>query len=146
MKWINFIITVFIVTIFFVFLKRRQNEVEASFQKRFAGKKIRFIDKYALYIASESNGYSHFRGAGYLVLTEDELYFERQLNRKKVTIPIDSIVKAEQTRRLAGQSPGRMMLKVVFETPDGEQDAIAWRVKKLEQWIKEISMMARNCA
>ena len=144
MKWIIFIITVFIVTIFFVFLKRRQNEVEASFQKRFAGKKIRFIDKYALYIASESNGYSHFRGAGYLVLTEDELYFERQLNRKIVTIPIDSIVKAEQTRRLAGQSPGRMMLKVVFETQDGEQDAIAWRVKKLEQWIKEISLMASN--
>lgn len=146
MKWIIFIIAVFIVIIFFAFLKRRQDEVEASFQKRFAGKQIRLIDKYALYIASESKGYSHFRGTGYLVLTEDELYFERQLNRKIVTIPIDSIVKAEQTRRLAGQSPGKMMLKVVFETADGEQDAIAWRVKKLDQWIKEISMVARNCA
>ena len=140
------IIIVGIVFIFFVILKRKQDEVEADFQKRFAGKKIRFIDKYALYIARESDGYSHFRGTGYLVLTEDELYFERQLNRKIVVIPTGSIIKAEETRRLAGQSTGRMMLKVAFETPGGEQDAVAWRVKKLEQWIKEISLVARNSA
>jgi len=127
-------------------LKRKQDEVEANFQKRFAGKKIRFMDKYALYVARQSDGYSHFRGMGYLVLTEDELFFERQLDRKIITIPIGSIVKVERTKRLGGQSLGKMMLKVVFETQDGEQDAIAWKVKELEQWIKEISIMVRNSA
>ncbi len=140
------IIIVIVVTVFFVFLKKRQDEVEANFKKRFTGKEIKIMDKYALYIAKISDGYSHFRGVGYLVLTEDELYFERQLNREVIRIPADSIVKAEKTRRLAGQSTGRMLLKVIFETPDGKQDAIAWSVKKLEQWIKEISMMARNYA
>jgi len=146
MKWVIGIIAVGIVIIFFVFLKRKQDEVEANFQKRFAGKKIRFMDKYALYVARQSDGYSHFRGMGYLVLTEDELFFERQLDRKIITIPIGSIVKVERTKRLGGQSLGKMMLKVVFETQDGEQDAIAWKVKELEQWIKEISIMVRNSA
>ena len=146
MKWVIGIIIVGIVIIFFAFLKRKQDEVKASFQRRFAGKKIQFMDKYALYVAKQSDKYSHFRGSGYLVLTEDELYFERQLDRKTIIIPIGSILKAERTERLGGQSPGKMMLKVVFETQDGEQDAIAWKVKELEQWISGISMIARNSA
>lgn len=140
------IIIVSVVIVFFVVLKKRQDEVEANFKERFAGKEIKIMDKYALYIAKISDGYSHFRGVGYLVLTEDELYFERQLNREIIRMPADSIVKAEKARKLAGQSTGRMLLKVVFETPDGKQDAITWSVKKLEQWIEEISMIARNYA
>ena len=146
MKWAIGIIIVGIVIISFVFLKRKEDEVEASFQERFAGKKIQFMNKYALYVAKQSDGYSHFRGKGYLVLTEDELYFERQLDRKIIIIPIGSIVRVERTRRLGGQSPGRMMLKVVFETQDGEQDAIAWKVRELDQWIKEISITVRDPA
>ena len=146
MKWFIGIITVGIVIVFFVYLKRKQDEVKASIQKRFAGKTIQFMDKYALYVAKQSDGYSHFRGSGYLVLTKDELYFERQLDRKIIIIPIGSIVKVDRTKRLGGQSPGKMMLKVVFKTQDGEQDAIAWKVKELEQWIKEISIMMRNSA
>lgn len=137
------IIFVGIVIIVFVHLKRKQDEIEANFQKRFAGKKIRFLDKNALYVAQESDGYSHFRGQGYLVLTEDELYFERQLVKKIIKIPTGSIVKVDKTKRLAGQGPG-IMLKVVFKTQDGEQDAIGWKVKELEHWIKEISLMASN--
>ncbi len=146
MKWIIGIIIFGIVIIFFVILKRKQDEVEESFRKRFAGKNIRFMDKYALYVAKQSDGYSHFRGIGYLVLTDDELYFERQLDRKIIIIPTSSIVKVEKTGRLGGQSPGKMMLKVVFKTQDMEQDAIAWKVKELEQWIKEISIIVRNSA
>ena len=144
MKWVIGIIIAGIVTVLFVFLKRKQDEVKASFQRRFAGKKIQFMDKYALYVAKQSDKYSHFRGSGYLVLTKDELYFERQLDRKIIIIPTGSIVKAERTKRLGGQSLGKNLLKVVFETQDGEQDAIAWKVKELEQWINEISMMVRN--
>ncbi len=146
MKWIIGIICIIFVGLviyFFVRLKRRQDEMEANFQKRFSGKKIRFMDKHAIYIARESDGYSHFRGQGYLVLTEDELYFERELVKKIIEIPIDSIVKVDKTKRLAGQGPG-MMLKVVFNTQDGQQDAVAWKVKDLERWIDEISLIARD--
>ena len=137
------IVFVGIIIRFFVHLKRKQDEIEANFQKRFANKKIRFLDKRALYIARESDGYSHFRGQGYLVLTEDELYFERQLVKKIIEIPTRSIVKVGKTRRLAGQGPG-MMLKVVFKTQDGGQDTVGWKVKELDRWIHEISLMAKG--
>ena len=146
MKWIIGIIVIAFVAIvirFFVYLKRRQDEIEADFQERFKGKKIRLIDKHALYIARESDGYSHFRGQGYLVLTEDALFFERQLAKKIIRIPADSIVSVGKTKRLAGQGPG-MMLKVVFKTQDEQQDAVGWKVKELEQWINEISLMVRS--
>ena len=137
------IIFVGIVIRFFIHLKGRQGEMEADFQKRFTGKKIRFMDKHALYIARESDGYSHFRGQGYLVLTEDELFFERQLAKRIIEIPIGSIVEVGKTKRMAGQGPG-MMLKVVFKTQEGQQDTVGWRVKELERWINEISLMVRK--
>jgi len=43
-------------------------KLEANFQKRFSGKQIQYLDKHALYVAKKSDGYSHFRGQGYLVL------------------------------------------------------------------------------
>ena len=102
------------------------------------------MDKSAFYVAKQSDGYSHFKGNGYLVLTEDELYFERRVVRKLIIVPAGAIIKAERTKRLAGKSVGKMMLKVVFLTQTGQPDAIAWRVKELEQWISEISALAEN--
>ena len=67
---------------FFVYLKKRQDEVESNFQKRFAGKNIRMLDKAALFVAQESDGYSHSRGIASLVLTDEELYFERRIIKK----------------------------------------------------------------
>lgn len=144
MTWFIITIAVICIIIFFIFLKKKQEEVEESFQKRFAGRNIQYMDKNALYVAKESDGNSHFRGSGYLVLTEDELYFERQLDRKIIIIPVSSIIKADRTRRLGGQSPGKLMLKVGFKTQEGEEDAIAWKVRELEEWIKKITKMVRN--
>lgn len=138
MNWIIAAAILAVVATFFVFLKRRQDEVEDSYQKRFSGKSPLQIEKQATYIARESDGRSHFRESGYLVLSEDELYFAAVLSRKKVIIPAARIIKAEQTGRLAGQSPGGMMVKVVFKTPDGKQDAIAWRVSDPKRWLEEI--------
>ncbi len=119
MTWLIITIAILGVIIFFIFLKKKQDELEESFQKRFTGKNIRMIDKYALYVAKESDGHSHFRGSGYLVLTGDELYFERQMDGKIIMIPLSSIIKVDSTRRLGGQSPGKLMLKVEFKTQEG---------------------------
>jgi len=139
MKWIVVLLVVVGIIVFFIYLKKKQDALEKAFQRRFAGKKIRFMDKYAFFVAQQSDGYSHFRGAGYLVLTDQELYFERQLGNKVVSIPKNSILQVGETRRLGGQCPGKRMLKVDFRTEEGKEDAIAWRVKELERWKDEIS-------
>lgn len=125
--------------LFFMLLKRKQDALEESFQKRFAEKDIKLLDKYALFVAQESDGYSHFRGIGYLVLTSEELYFERQLKKKVVQIPVSCITHVGETTRLGGQSPGKTMLKITFKDLNGKQDSIALCVKELGQWKKEIA-------
>ena len=139
MVWFVLLIAAICLVIFFIFLKKRQDALEESFQNRFAGKIIRIMDKHALYVARKSDGYSHVRGIGYLVLTEEELYFERQLDRKITIIPTDAISSVGSTKRLAGQSPGQIMLKVEFDLGEGNLDEIAWKVKDLESWEREIA-------
>ncbi len=124
---------------FFVRLYRGQCRLEANFQERFATAKIRLVDKVAIFIAQELDGYSHFRGRGYLVLTDDELYFERVLGNKLLPIPVASIKEVGETRRSGGQGTVRPMLKVDFTDADGNADAIAWRVNDLPAWKEEIT-------
>ncbi len=131
-------IAVISVILFFVHLKKKQDALENHYQQRFAGKKILQLDKHALFVAQQSDGYSHFRGIGYLALTDQELYFKRQLGEKEISIPIDAIIKVGRTRRLGGQGPGKMMLKIDFKNKIGQTDAFALRVKDPDQWKKQI--------
>ena len=123
---------------FFVYLKKRQDEQEANFQRRFSEKKIKLLDKTAMFHAQESDGYSHTRGIGYLVLTDDELYFERRVVKKVLEIPISSILDVGETRKLSGQSTIKPVLKIEFTDSLGKRDTVAIGVKELLQWKKVI--------
>lgn len=63
MKWIICIIIVCAITVFFIVLKSRQDKPEANFQIRFSGKKIKIMDKYALYIAKRQMDILIFEGS-----------------------------------------------------------------------------------
>lgn len=129
--YVGIIIGISAITWFFVFLKKKQDKLEANFQKRYSGKTIRCLDKCAIFRAQESNGFSQSQGNGYLVLTDDELYFEMTLLNRVLSISIASIVKVEQANRLLGVNPGRPMLKVTFADCNGNIDSIALSVKEL---------------
>jgi len=144
MIWVYVLLTVILIAAGLGYVKKKEIELEASFRKRFASKNVLFMDKHALFVAQQSDGYSHVRGAGHLVLTDEELYYKRQFGNKVISIPLSSIVHVGQTRRLAGQSPGRSMLKVAFTTLRGQEDAVAWRVNELQRWIDEISAAIGN--
>jgi hypothetical protein len=135
-----------LVVCFFVYLKRKQDELEAGFQQRFSGKNIRLVDKNALFVAQESDGYSHFRGIGYLVLTDDELYFKRQLINKVIQVPISSIKNVRETYSLGGQNLGKLMLRIDFDDSSGKNDSMALRVKELKRWKKAIADMINKKA
>ncbi len=145
-KWLIAVSGFVALAIFFRWLYKKQQLLEQHFQRRFAGRKIVLMDKTALYVARQSDGYSHFRGMGYLVLTKEELFFERQMDNKVISIPIHSIIEVGETRRLGGQNPGPIMLKVDFRSPRGQEDAIAWSVKNKDQWVREISALTSHNA
>ena len=124
---------------FFVFLKKRQDALEVNFKKRFSGKNIRHLDKNAVFKAQESDGYSQTQGMGYLVLTDDELYFEMGLLNKVISISAAFITRVGETKRLLGVGTIRPMLKVEFKDSKGNNDSIAIYVKELELWKKAIT-------
>ncbi len=146
MIWMVATGVVIVIVWFLRYVKKKAIALEESCQRRFAGIDIRLLDKTAIYHAQKSDGYSHSRGMGYLVLTDSELYFQRQLGNKVIAIPIGSILAVGQTYKLAGQSSIRATLKVEFTNNLGQQDAIAVRVKELEQWETEISAMLQHNA
>jgi hypothetical protein len=138
MTWIYVLLAAVVVGGFFAFLWRKQRELERSIEEVTRGRRVRFTDRHALYIARESDGYAHLRGTGVLLLTDDLLYFEQQLTRKAVSIPLSSITRVGETLRLGGQSTGRPMLRVEFRNAEGAEDAIGLRVRELERWKREI--------
>ena len=128
---------------FFVFLKKKQDALEENFQKKYADKKIRYLDKKAVLKAQESNGYSQTQGMGYLVLTDDTLDFEMSLFNKAVSISVGAIVAVEPVKRLLGVSTVTPMLKVQFKDHHGNMDAIALSVNALDTWKNEITAAMR---
>lgn len=139
LKYLIVTVLVILIISFFIFLKRKQDELEEVFQKRFAGRKVKLLEKHAIFVAQESDGYSHFRGQGYLALSDDELYFKRVLGNKTIFLPITVILEAGETNRLGGQSLGRRMLHIRFKNPSGQNDSVALQVKELQQWQDAIS-------
>ena len=133
------VIGVVAVVWFFVVLKRKQDALEDNFRRLFSVDDVRRLDKYAMFKAQRSNGYSQSQGTGYLVLTDEVLYFEMSLLDKVVSIPVTSITRVGETRRLLGVGTIRPMLEVEFEDANGEMDAIALSVKELAAWKVEIA-------
>jgi len=144
MIWILVTLAVIALVIVFRYIKKKEIQLEEDFQSRFAGKNVRIMDKYALFIAQQSDGYSHIRGIGRLVLTDQELYYKRQLGNKVLSIPLTSVLQVGETLRLGGQSLGKPLLKVDFRTQEGKEDAVAWRVKELDRWKDEIAAVVRT--
>ncbi len=146
MTWLLITIAVICLVTFFIFLKKRQDDLEKSFQKKFIGQKILYMDKYARIIAQQSRGLSQIAGVGYLVLTSQELYFTLQLMHMEISIPVSSLLKVGETRRMGGKNPLRTMLKVDFRTVDGKEDALALLVKDLSRWKAELSSIMKKQA
>jgi len=143
-KAVGILLIVSVVVWFFVFLWRKQQEVEQNFQRRFAGKKILKLEKHAHFRAHESSGYSQVSGQGYFVLTDKILYFEMVLMKKVIEIPLSAITNVEFTYRLLGVSPARKMLRVQYVDAKGRRDSIALTLKDREGWQRAIKLAIQS--
>jgi len=136
--YLGIFLGVSVIVWFFVFLKKKQDQLEEDFKKKFAGQNIRLLDKKAVLKAQESNGYSQSQGMGYLVLTDNELYYEMGLLDIIISIPVSSITEVGKANRLLGVGSITTMLKVEFKDNKGNKDSIAVIVKELELWENKI--------
>ena len=114
--------------------KKRINEIMDNFE----GIDIIITLNNANFFGQQSRKSTQVRGNGVLILTAEELYFEMWRPKKVVQIPTSAILNVEITKSFLHKSVFRKLLKVGFQNENGEEDAAAWWVSSLEQWIEEL--------
>jgi hypothetical protein len=83
----------------------------------------------ANFFGQESKGVFQTRGNGTLAITDTELVFEKWVPRREYVIPLNQIVAIEMPKSFLGKTTFTPLLKIVYRTDAGEQDAIAWSVR-----------------
>ncbi len=123
---------------FFYFLWKRQNLVEQRIKEKIVDQTIVQPLERVFFRAQESYGYPQTSGMGYMVLTEQALYFELVLLDRSLVIPRSKITDVDTVYRLLGVSPGRLMLKISFTDESGQPDAIAVTMPDMDTWARAL--------
>jgi hypothetical protein len=120
--------------------------VKKLFQKRIDEILNKFKDKDIIISLNSANFFGQqsqksfqVRGNGVLLLTQEELYFEMWHPKEVLQIPTKEILIVEPTKSFLRKTVFRRLLKVVFRNENGVEDAAAWWVTSLDQWIEEIT-------
>jgi len=69
------------------------------------------------------------------VLTSDELRFRQWVPQRDTTIPLAAVIAVGTERSWLGKWVGSSLLCVRWRTSGGSEDAMAWEVPDLEEWI-----------
>lgn len=122
-----FIILGAVFALTFRWLRRLSRQRQQAMMARYPN--ARQVISGANFLGEESKGISQVTGNGTLVITESDIVFERWVPRKDYVIPLNRIVAIELPTSFLGETGFRALLKVVYRTDTGEQDAIAWAVE-----------------
>ena len=129
-------ILVFVVLLFALVMipvRRRAKRLEAELDEELGDELLRKANAQGLGL--ESAGRSQVRGNGWLVLTPDELRFRQWLPSRETRIPLRDVVGVETKRWWLGKSVGSRLLCVRWRTAEGAEDAMAWNVRDLDEWL-----------
>ena len=138
--WGGGVVLVILLSLFFMKLKKNQDEIRKLIADKFPEHEIRLHAPHAYHMARQSRGYGQRRGNGNLILTDKELFFAMSFPKTIYSIPLETIGEIETPRRMGGKSMVMRMLKVNFKTENGEDEAVGWIVKDLDTWVAEITL------
>ena len=131
-------IFVLLVFLFLITLRRKKLLVEFQKQNDFSPGNVLCRDDTANFFGIKSLGYKQFRGNGLLLLTKDNLYFNRFFPEKEIIIPITSIVSVDTPKSFLGKTIFRELLQVNFINENGKQDSAAWYVKDFRMFKEKL--------
>jgi hypothetical protein len=106
-------------------------------RRKFSGQTIIRMSIGANFFGQTSRGLGQIRGNGALVLTPNQLHFALFAPRRELTIELGDVVSLSTPRVHLGKTMGAKLLRVDFRA-DGGEDAAAWAVRDLEEWVSDI--------
>ncbi|MBC8100798.1 MAG: hypothetical protein H7Y11_15265 [Armatimonadetes bacterium] len=119
-----------IVALTLLWVRNLAHHREQGLRQRFPN--ARAIVSGANFFGQHSKGNLQILGTGALVITEHDLLFEQWLPRREHSIPLNQIKAIETPRSELGKTNFTPLLKVVYRTANGAQDAMTWNVRDLE--------------
>ena len=114
--------------------KNRVEQVKAKFDEN----EIILATSHVNFFGQESLGSKQTRGNGYLILTENVLYFMMLIPKREIVISMQAVTGSELTSWHIGKSKSRPLLKVVFTNGEGKRDSGAWLIRDPNKWKEEI--------
>jgi hypothetical protein len=116
-------------------IKKIGRDRSAEIMRKFEGAEVLFKSPGAQYFGKKSSGMMQIRGGGDLIITSEEVYFEMWFPKRVFRIPLSSLIAVETPRSFNGRSVFKPLLKLIFHSETGGEDATAWYVKDLEKAI-----------
>jgi len=126
--------------IFFSVIKKAKKARKEELDARFQNKKILFYSKNANFLGYKSKNYKQVTGSGYLVLTEEELYFLMWLPPHEIKIEITKITKIEFPELFLGKN-SKKIVKINYINNEKQSDEIAWSIPKLDKIKSELKKL-----
>ena len=121
-------------------VSRRAKRLRASMEEELGGSARRIENVQGLGL--ESRGKGQVRGNGWLVLSEDELVFRMWVPARETRIPLAAMTDVGTEKAWLGKWVGARLLRVRWRAEDGTEDAMAWRVRDLDEWLGELGATA----
>ncbi len=95
----------------------------------------------ANFFGTKSAGMKQVRGNGILILTDSVVYFRMLVPRREVIIPLERINSIKTPRSFLGKSKGGKLLQLDYTNETGGEDAAAWMVSGLQEWLDKLKTM-----
>ncbi|MDQ7029810.1 MAG: hypothetical protein Q9O62_08555 [Ardenticatenia bacterium] len=130
--------TIAIITTVLLVVRRWRSKHTEQVLRTFANKRVLAVEPNANFFGQESSGYIQVRGNGILLVTEEELYFEMWMPRRVLHIPKAALLSVGTSSSHLGKTRGSLLLKVVFQNPQGEVDSAAWLVQDLHTCVQSL--------
>lgn len=122
-------------------LKNLQKQGEEILKTRFKAEETLEKDLTANFFGIRSLGTGQIRGNGLLVLTRDQLWFQRYGAQEPIRIPTEQIQKVSSVRSHLGKTVGKELLSIEFKNNSSQADAAAWLVSDLEGWKNNLELL-----
>lgn len=114
-------------------VSRRAKRLRAGLEEELGDATSRIADVRGLGLQSRGRG--QVRGNGWLVLTPEELRFRQWTPQRDTTISLAAVTEVGTERSWLGKWVGSSLLCVRWRTAAGGEDAMAWQVPDLEEWL-----------
>lgn len=95
-------------------------------------------ERMANFFGTQSGSMRQIRGNGNLFLTRGALVFFMFVPRRRIDVPLESVVWLDEPEWWSGKSVGKRLLAVAFHTTSGEEDAVAFYVRDPDYWVSRI--------